>query len=80
MKKHLCIIKDENGVLTEVVLFSELSARELKKVDTRVVHVLSSERVAHPSPETLVTALKLLGVDVSTVYAECYKIELTKQE
>lgn len=76
MKKHLCIMRTADG-LKEVFVFSELSGRELKKSDETIVTVLASERVAHPSPEILVKALKLNGVDVAKVYATCFELTAT---
>lgn len=81
MKKHTIIEKrvTENGSeLLEFVTFSELSAREYVKQHEEVVAVISSERVSHPSPNLMVSALKEMNIDVSLFYLKCYELSINE--
>lgn len=78
MKKHLVIMKNENGELVEGFIVTEDSARTLKSKNIPgLVAITNSSRVNHPSPAVMVDALKQLGVDLTNFYTICENIKAT---
>lgn len=77
MKQHNCIIETKDGELQKEIIFSNLSARDLKAKNENIVAIKETLRVKHPSPDVMQTALAQFNVDLESFYAHCYAIAAT---